>query len=374
MANPMYNMYVGGSFLDLPLTSSGGLNAAQSQLKTDGINTLVCWTLHIDSEGNIVLNSSSNLLVEANYNSSSKYVDSTFVDKPGWLDTFIALKEAGYTILFSIGSASLKNPGQGDFYRMSKMLNTRKVTVGSNTFDVYVTPGEGSIGTAEILFNSFKALYDGMVYTNASGDTVNIIDGFVFDDEGLMDVSVLTTLSRMFHNVGVSSVSFCPYSNSDIWIDTLYNVESGNKTDLTASQAGAAPIDTTYTPPVVGIAKHGAFPGFIKGFQLQCYNGGGGNNPNTWSTSISRKLDWSSTASQAFVYPGFWTYDSNVICPTTVQSTFKNFQSDSSNNLEGGFLYNYNIINENKNDSSSCKETPNVQNYISAMKNGLNIS
>ncbi|MCW3059041.1 MAG: putative secreted protein [Capsulimonas sp.] len=129
-------------------------------------------------------------------------------------------------------------------------------------------------GSGSILYRNFLAL------KNALG-----IDAIDNDDEVAYDAASAATFNRMISSIGMKN-TLCPYNNSGYW-QSVYN----NST-----------IDAVY---------------------LQCYDGGGGNNPSSWN-SLFGSLK---------VIPGNWYNDSLA----TFQSKMANWASTSG--ATGGFYW-----------------------------------
>jgi hypothetical protein len=84
------------------------------------------------------------------------------------------------------------------------------------------------------------------------------LDGFNNDDESVYDVSSTVTFAKMLGVMGYK-YSIAPYTNSAFW--------SNIKNQINA-----------------------AVPGLLDRVYLQCYDGGAGNNPGTWQTSLGMKV------------------------------------------------------------------------------------
>ena len=129
-------------------------------------------------------------------------------------------------------------------------------------------------GSGSILYRNFQAL------RNALG-----IDAIDNDDEVAYDAGSAATFNRMISSLGMKN-TLCPYTNTSYW-QSVYNNSA---------------IDQVY---------------------LQCYDGGGGNNPSTWNALFGSLK----------VMPGDWYNDSVA----TFQSKMANWASTSG--ATGGFYW-----------------------------------
>jgi hypothetical protein len=139
------------------------------------------------------------------------------------------LYKAGIQIIFSVGAG-----GTSDFTNIEALLNGGVPTQGN------------------ALYDNFQALKNAMV--QAGGD-INAID---FDNEDNMDTETMVNFGLMLGNIGYSSVTLCPYYTDPIWTDTYTQL----------------------------LAQKGT--GFVSAIHLQCYSGGGGNDPQPWGAMIAK--------------------------------------------------------------------------------------
>ncbi len=97
---------------------------------------------------------------------------------------------------------------------------------------------------------------NGIVYNNwkAIHEALPMIDGIDFDDEeGLSEANdrVIVEFTKMLKEIGFRQVTFCPYTQKNHWEKIWAAVEH-------------------------------VCPGYVSHFNLQCYSGGAGNDPNHW--------------------------------------------------------------------------------------------
>ncbi|KAK1519696.1 coagulation factor 5/8 type domain-containing protein [Colletotrichum costaricense] len=84
------------------------------------------------------------------------------------------------------------------------------------------------------------------------------LDAFNNDDEGVYDVASTVSFAQMLGKMGYQ-YSIAPYTNSGFWANVRTQVESAN-------------------------------PGLFDRVYLQVYDGGAGNNPGTWQTTLGMKV------------------------------------------------------------------------------------
>ncbi len=161
--------------------------------------------------------------------------------------------------------------------------------------DLMANPGPGP---STPLYRNFAALK-----TAWSLDAVNN------DDESLYDVSSTVTFAKMLGQIGYK-YTIAPYTNSGFWVSLI-------------SQANAGLADPNL---------------LLDRVYLQCYDGGAGNNPAGWASTLGLK-----------VVPLVWvTNDSKPSQGTTVAQAITKFTSwNSAGGLAGGGYWNDYDIEKN---------------------------
>lgn len=141
--------------------------------------------------------------------------------------------------------------------------------------------------TTSILYRNFQALK-----TATGADAVD------FDDESQYDVNTMVKFGRMLSSIGYK-VTLCPYTQPTFW-QNVYN------------QLGSSIVDEVY---------------------LQCYAGGGGNNPATWNNYFSGLK----------VQPGMWSRHGGGCAEGStaaeVQAQMTSWRASAS--IPGGFMWLY---------------------------------
>ena len=154
---------------------------------------------------------------------------------------------------------------------------------------------------------------------------------------------------EMWIEVGFD-ITFCPYEDKPFWTNSLVAIE--NK-----------------------------YPGAVKWWNLQCYAGGGGNNPEHWAKAIKQALPTFNV--DGYILASDWTrfWNSSAIppqwqgdCPTAVKSLLSQFSGQSC--VGGGFIWtidqilDYSKEEQTHPDPESCGNVGMVD-YVNAIKQAL---
>ncbi len=221
---------------------------------------------------------------DLNFNSTPIVSNGSYIGSAAWPGQLASLKQGTTSVnrlLFSIGGWGVQ-----DFANIQALINSQ------------------GTGPSSILYQNFQALKS----------AIPAIDGIDYDDEEFpYDQSSLLSFSLMLQTIGYSQVTFCPYTESAFWVALLSAVDS---------QA----------------------PGFVTGFNLQCYAGGTGNSPQDWINAIQQQMGPGFPAA-SFVYPGLWCRHGQScnegLCPDEVAAAFAHWQSTG---ILGGFIWLYDDI------------------------------
>jgi hypothetical protein len=186
-----------------------------------------------------------------------------------------------------------------------KQGTVKRVTfsVGSSNFGDWqnirnLVNAQGT-GSTSILYRNFQALKK----------AIPALDAIDFDDENSYDQSSMIKFSVMLGSLGYK-VALCPYTNASFWTSVASQVNSQR-------------------------------PGTIDTIHLQCYDGGGGNDPCSWDFG------------DIPVYPGVWNRDS----ASTVQSKMTNWRQECG--VSGGWMWLYDQF------------IGNASSYANAINNGI---
>ena len=240
-----------------------------------------------------------------------------YVGDSAWPGLLAALKQGATSVnrlLISIGGWEV-----GDFPNVKALIFPNPGNY----------PDNPQIGSNTILYQNFQALKN----------AIPTIDGVDFDDETLYDQPTTVAFSQMLNTLGYQ-VTFCPYTNVSFWVDCLYQLNT-------------------------------ATPNLVTGFNLQCYAGGAGNDPQHWITAIQEKMV-SGFDAKGFVYPGLWCIHNGCDsgdCPDRISSQFSSWRPDG---IQGGWIWLYDDIQKCE-DSAACGSgvSMNAAAYASAIVTGL---
>ncbi len=288
MSDLTTSIYGGGPFY------SGG-EAVIDDLKGSGFTTVVAWAVHVNQNGDLI------------FNDPTIVSDGKYVGDSGWPSRLANLKQGGSVnrLLFSIGGWGVQ-----DFPNIQSLIQSQGTGPGS------------------ILYKSFAALKS----------EIPTIDGIDLDDETLYDQSTTVQFSQMLNTLGYM-VTFCPYTDTDFWVNCLYELNSKN-------------------------------PNAVTGFNLQCYAGGAGNDPQTWISAIQDKME-SDFDAEWFVFPGLWCRHGNRCvegdCPDDITRQFAAWKPEG---MRGGFIWLYDDIQKCE-DSGVCPGSMKTAAYAGAVVKGL---
>jgi hypothetical protein len=225
------------------------------------------------------------------FNDTTIINNGVFIGDKAWPSSLSLLKGKGN--LESL-SASIGGGGVGDF---------------KNIKNIYDKNNSSFEGTQ--LQKNFQTL-------KSQIGAIDIID---MDCEDLYDQNSFVAFCEMLIQIGFK-ISFCPYCFTDFWVGSL------------------AAIEKTY-------------PGSVVRWNLQCYDGGTGNNPQVWAKAIRDEIPDFNTTN--FIIAGDWTNDT----PKEVTSLFSKFENMDC--AGGGFLWTLDAIYPDE-----------MSNYINAIKEGFN--
>ncbi len=169
---------------------------------------------------------------------------------------------------------------QGSVRRVTFSIGSSNVGDWQDVRDLVNSQGTG---TSSILYKNFNALLT----------AIPAIDAFDFDDENCYDTSTMVKFGVMLSDLGAHVVPD-PYTNSGFWTGVVSQINSQR-------------------------------PGCVDAIHLQCYSGGGGNNPGTFANFGSVP-----------VYPGLWDHD---LTPSGVQSKLAGWKSQYG--ISGGWMWMY---------------------------------
>ena len=179
------------------------------------------------------------------------------------------------------------------------------------------------------LYKSFAAL----------AAAIPVIDGIDFDDEDLYDESTVVQFGQMLNAFGWT-ITFCPYTDATFWTSCLKSLD-------------------------------GTTPGSVGAFNLQCYAGGTGNEPQQWIDEIKTTMGPEFDA-RGLVLPGLWCVNGSDCregqCPEEIEAQFRQWQPTG---IRGGWIWLLDDVIKCEN-SGSCSGAPmGASAYAQAITAGL---
>lgn len=252
---------------------------------------------------------------------------SSYVGDPAWPGQLATLMTAGGSNTLQTMLASIGGGGVSDF---------------RNVQSIYQGHGNSFTGTAlQANFRIFRATFP----------TISLID---MDVEDGYDQASFVAFCQMLIELGYG-ITFCPYVpwKMDFWTGSLAALNASN-------------------------------PGAVKSWNLQCYGGGNGNDPDAWAQAITAAIpgfdttgfivagDWSRTLAKPTSDPDSWFWEGN--CPAAMQALFSSLKTKAS--VGGGFVWTLDEIfayagnQKQKPDPESCGSVG-VQDYVRAIVDGL---
>lgn len=283
-----------------------------------------------------------------------------------------AVQQAGWTAiilgLFHIGNPANEGQHWGDL-----IFNDMPAVVSQGTYaadpawpsHVAALKSSGSVtqvyasvggGAPVVDFATIKSIYQANANSFAGTDleknfqmlrdTFPAIDGIDMDCEETYDAPSFVAFCRMLAGMGFS-ITFCPYENpfpnEAFWTDALAAVAQSN-------------------------------PGAVKWWNLQCYAGGGGNDPSDWAAEITKAIPSFST--DGFIVAGDWSRWWNARdrewegdCPTAVTALISGFAAEPC--LGGGFIWNMDQILDYGPNKAGCGSVIAMTDYVQAVAKGL---
>ena len=210
-----------------------GGQAAINDLLAAGYDTVIVWSVHVDTNATLFLNDTV-IVGGGNYSAAFPF------NLPHRL---AQLRKAGIKIIFSVGAGETK-----DFTNIGSLLADQ----------------EGR----QALYNNFKALKAAM--QTADGGDIDAID---FDNEDNMDANVMVSFGIMLADIGYANVTFCPWTNEQVWYDTMQGLVEAKG------------------------------PDFVNAIHLQVYSGGVGN----YGSVDQWKSGFDAAGGKALMIPGLAT-------------------------------------------------------------------
>jgi hypothetical protein len=264
-------------------------------LKQSGFSTVIVWSVHVNPNGDLVINDTP--LV-----TSGRYVASSV-----WPGQLAALKQGSVKrLIFSVGSGGPVH----DFTNIDALIK------------------KYGIGPQNPLHVSFAALKE----------AIPAIDAIDFDDEDYVDYDVITKFGQLLINLGWL-VTFCPYFDCDLWARCLKTLWEYKQDSVVA-------------------------------FNLQCYDGGEGNDPCLWIKAIQEVMP--GFPAERLVSPGLWCRNGGEcaagMCPADFTTQLKAWRAECP--IQSGWLWRYDDVMACRN-SGVCSAPMDARAYASAILSAL---
>ncbi|HZS27601.1 MAG TPA: hypothetical protein VFB76_10250 [Candidatus Angelobacter sp.] len=212
----------------------------------------------------------------------------TYIGDSKWPSQLKDLLKGEGTSLYHL-LAGIGGGGVGDFANIMQIYQNN-----NNSFD----------GT--VLQTNFQTFH-------AKFPMITMLD---MDVEDAYDIPSFVAFCQMLIQIGFG-ITFCPYTCMDFWTGSLKQLNQSN-------------------------------PGAVKWWNLQCYDGGTGNDPQQWADAISKAIPGFNTT--GFILPGDWSrnlakQDKNDPstwywqgdCPPAVRQLMRSFKDEPC--VGGGFIW-----------------------------------
>ncbi|MEN8132313.1 MAG: hypothetical protein ABFS45_19470 [Pseudomonadota bacterium] len=266
--------------------------------------------------------------------------------------TISQLQQSGFTTailsLFHIGRNYSISPPQimGDIYFNDTLIISNGSYVGDSSWpglingmikgtvaQVCASIGGGGVMDFQTIQKIYASHGNSFAGTNLEQNfkvlqkefpSISIID---MDCEEAYDQDSFVAFCQMLIDIGFG-ITFCPYTYPSFWTGSLAALNNSN---------------------------HGA----VKWWNMQCYDGGTGNDPAKWAEAITQTIPEFST--DGFILAGDWTNDD----PPDVQTLMSTFTKESC--VGGGFIWTLDQIIQKKPQNPLTL----MKDYVDAISVGL---
>lgn len=264
-----------------------------TMIQNSGLTTVILSLAHIGRDYDI---SPPQIMGDIIYNNTLIFSEGSYVGDPSWIDP-TSSNCINNLIGGSVTQVELSIGGGGvmDYQTIKKIYNQN-----GNSFE----------GTN--LQNNFIALKNTLT-------VVSIIDT---DCEETYDQASFVAFCQMCIAIGFK-ITFCPYTLENFWTGSLAALNTSN-------------------------------PGAVIWWNLQCYDGGYGNDPQTWASHITNAIPGFDT--NGYILAGDWTNDT----PKQTEFLMQTFANENA--VSGGFLW---TIDNTINNPNTLAD------YVTAIKKGL---
>jgi hypothetical protein len=281
-----------------------------------------------------------------------RFSDST--KKAGWTTIILGLFHIGYPPDWVEAEIFFNDPPsiiQNGKYRADPAWPDKIAQLKQNSpiTQIYASIGGGDpvvdFATIKKIYEKNNNSFDGtMLQRNLQvfRKTFPAIDGIDMDCEETYDQPSFVAFCKMLIGMGFA-ITFCPAFMSTIgfWVGSLGELDKSNK--------GAA-----------------------KWWNLQCYAGGAGNDPQGWADEIAARIPGFST--DGFILASDWArfYDTTARvwggdCPPAVKQLISGFSKEAC--FGGAFIWNmHSIVDTQKRDPMQCGAGVGSREYVQAIR------
>lgn len=276
-----------------------------------------------------------------------------------YADQLSQMRASGYTTLVLW---ALHVHDTGDFYYNDNlMVQNGKIMTSDDPDKMWLNPEftklvtavkqGGSVDKVVLSMGPFVSDFKAM-YNNQTMARKNLqallnampIDAIDFDYEGGGDIDMIVGLTEMVDDTGLA-VTYCPYMDQQFWLECLARVYADKGRQVVAW------------------------------YNLQCYDGGGGNDPAQWAQNIAAYgQPLGIDDPYGFVVPGYWVQQDHPgksywgKCPDQVQSQFAALRQQG---LKGGWLWNSADVFSYQGSGLCGQQDMSLKAYAQAVISGL---
>jgi hypothetical protein len=204
--------------------------------------------------------------------------------------------------------------------------------------------GGGGVGDFQNIQNIYEANGNSLLGTNLAANcltlfaTFPMISAIEVDVEDDYNEPSFVAFCQMLARYGFS-ITFCPYTNQSFWTRSLAALNQSN-------------------------------PNAVKWWDLQCYDGGAGNDPQQWADAIATAIPGFDTT--GFIVAGDWVRNSGGQgdCPQGVEQLLSQFRGQACTG--GAFLWTIDdIFWQGTQTPKPCGSNATMRDYVAAITQAL---
>lgn len=277
------------------------------------------------------------------------------IQNAGWDTILIGLFHLSTTGEIGFNNAQIISKADGYFGDANWASQLTDLLTGGEVKTLIASFGGGGVGDFNNIKNIYKNNNKSFSGTNLESNfktfkkTFPMIDIIDMDCEDEYNQDSFVAFCQLLITIGFE-VTFCPYALNEIdfWTGSLASLEKSN-------------------------------PGKVLRWNLQCYDGGGLNNPKKWAKAIKKAIPSFNT--DGFIWAGDWSrnYNKNRAqwvgnCPPAMQTHLAGFKGEPS--IGGAFLWTIDQIEAYAHeqtinpDPNPCGTITQIE-YVQAIKNAF---